>query len=602
MITTRLHDPTAWHDLTPNSRSDTGPLAEAEIPDAGSREIETADLAEIIAFLDELAAETSVAFELSQPDPFFRMTTHLVRQHLEGKPVTATSLAAASGLAYATAKRRVAELLASGLIEQRPRTRTGKSFSLHPSDTLIHDWATYAGRVRRLGERVFGRSGADHAGRDYFFGGSYIESRSIEPPRALAEPLRLSGGLRFLMHGDPTFMAMNAVKRQFEQVLGCDIQQRAFSIDRLHEEALRNAERKSSRYDIVAVNLPRIGEFAQKHVLQPLDGLLDPGEIDAADFHPAGWRGAHYGGRLFGVPLQTTPELLFYRKDLLAEAGLSPPRTVEETLRVARALHEPARRRYGMAWNAARGTPLRHTFLFACASFGRPILDLRPVAGGFDAETLDAETMRPMIDTPQARDAAEYLRALLACSPPGILSMAWYERIRTYGSGQAAMVCSYTQHSPFFELDPSSPAHGKTGYLPLPAGPEGVPIAPVGGYVLGIPANLPAERVAAAAKAITVFASPQAQKLYIQNGSRTTPRYSVGADPDVRRLSEIFDIVDGIAWRDELQFWPRPPAPTISAITTICGEELHDMLRGVKSVAAALHDAQNRADALTREA
>jgi multiple sugar transport system substrate-binding protein len=558
----------------------------------------SADLAEVLAFLDVWATETAVAFELSQPDPFFRMSTHLIRQHLDGKQVTATSLAAASGVPYGTAKRRIAEMQEAGLIEQRPRTATGKSFSLHPSETLIHDWTAYAGRIRRVAEEVFGQAAPATTGRDYYFGGSYIATRGIEPPAALSEPLRLSGGLRFLIHGDPTFMAMNAVKRQFDQVLGCEIQPRAFSIDRLREEALKNGARKVSRYDIVAVNLPWIGEFAVKGVLQPLDPLLDADEIDVADFHPAGWRAAHYGGRLYGVPLQTTPELLFYRKDLLAEAGLVPPRTIEETLRVAKAMHDPVRRRYGIAWNAARGTALGHTFLFACAAFGRPILDLAPIAGGFDAEALEGGALRPTIDTPQGRDAAEYLRALLDVSPPGILSMAWYERIRAYSSGQAAMVYAYTQHSPYFELDPSSPAHGQTGYLPQPPGPEGAPIAPVGGYALGIPANLPEARVAAAAKAITVFASPQAQKLYIQNGSRTTPRYSVGADPDVRRLSDIFDVVDGIAWRDELQFWPRPPVPSITAITNICGEELHDMLRGMKTVAAALSDAQNRADAL----
>ena len=566
------------------------------------REAVSGDLAEVVAFLEELTAETAASFDLTRSDPYLRMSIHLIRQHLDGKLVTATSLAAASGAPYATAKRRIAEMLDGGLIEQRPRTETGKSFSLHPSDSLIHDWAAYLSRVRRLGERAFGRKGQAPESQDYYYGGSYLEARKIEPPRVLAEPLRLSGGLRFLIHGDPTFMAMNAVKRQFEQILGCEINQRAFSIDRLYEEALKNATRKVSRYDIVAVNLPWIGEFAENGGLRPLDEILDLDEIDMADFHPAGWRGAHYGGRAYGVPLQTTPELLFYRKDLLAQAGLSPPRNADDLLRIASALHDPIRRRYGIAWNAARGTALGHSFLFACAAFGRPVLNLAPMVGGYDAESLSGDALRPTIDVPEARDAAEYLRALLDVSPPGILSMTWYERIRAYSSGEAAMAFSYTQHAPYFDLDSASPAHGQTGYLPLPAGPRGAPIAPVGGYALGIPANLPEARVEAAAKAISVFASPEAQKLYIQNGSRTTPRYSVGADPDVRRLSDIFDAVDGMAWRDELQFWPRPPAPAITEITTICGEELHDMLRGVKTVAAALSDAQKRADALTRVA
>jgi len=49
-----------------------------------------------------------------------------------------------------------------------------------------------------------------------------------------------------------------------------------------------------------------------------------------------------------------------------------------------------------------------------------------------------------------------------------------------------------------------------------------------------------------------------------------------------------------------VQFWPRPPAPEIAEIINICGEEMHDMARGVKSLKVALSDAQNRADRLMR--
>ena len=69
--------------------------------------------------------------------------------------------------------------------------------------------------------------------------------------------------------------------------------------------------------------------------------------------------------------------------------------------------------------------------------------------------------------------------------------MSWYERIRPYAAGRIAMAYGYTLLAPYFELDAASPANGQTGYLPHPAGPGATPIAPVGGYVLGIPANLP---------------------------------------------------------------------------------------------------------------
>ena len=142
-----------------------------------------------------------------------------------------------------------------------------------------------------------------------------------------------------------------------------------------------------------------------------------------------------------------------------------------------------------------------------------------------------------MFDSPQALAAAEYLMELMRFSPPDILSMSWYERVRPYAAGKVAMAYGYTLLAPYFELDDTCPAHGNTGYLPHPHGPKGAPIAPVGGYVLCVPSNLAADRVQDTVEALCVFTSPGAQKLYVQNGSRTSPRYSVGADPEVRRLS-----------------------------------------------------------------
>jgi multiple sugar transport system substrate-binding protein len=534
------------------------------------------------------------------PDPYLKMATFLIRNQLEAKSVTPTSLTGAAGVPYATAVRRLNEMIDAGLIEQRPRTKTGKSFTLHASEALIDAWVQLGDRLRRLATTTFADTGPDARTRDYYYGGFYMATQSIHPPQVLHEPLTLAGGIRILVHGDPTFMVMETLKRQFEQVVGTKIHQRAFSIDRLHEEALNNAQRKTSRYDIIAVDLPWIGEFVKKGILLPLDEVMDVDRLDPADFHTAGWRAAHWGGRPYGVPSQTTPELLFYRRDLFAEADLEPPRTTDALLEAARAFHDPGQGRYGIAWNGARGTALGHTFIMTCADFGQPILDLPEIAGGFDADHLDRRNLRPTIDSEGGLRAAEYLMELAQYSPPDILSMSWYERIRPYAAGRIAMAYGYTLLAPYFELDPSSPAYGQTGYLPHPSGPNGAPIAPVGGYVLGIPTNLPKERRADAAEALIVFTSAEAQKLYVENGSRTSPRYSVGADPEVRRLSPIFEAVDGMSWRDELQFWPRPPVPQISEIIKVCGEEFHDMLRGIATPREALKKAQARAEAVMK--
>lgn len=556
------------------------------------------ELRSVTDYILQLSEELETAFDLAAPNPYVNMAAHLVSHHVEGRPVTASSLVAASGVPYATGMRKLKEMRDRGLIEQRPRTRTGKSFSLHPSITLLKQFDRLADRIRRLSVEHFGAATVHDEASDFYFGESYMEGRAIAPPQVLPEPLALPGGFRGLVHADPTFMVMKDLKRQFEQILGTEIHQRAFSIDRLRTEILRNAERRHSRYDLIALDLPWLGELVSRGVLLPLDEVMDIDRLDPHDFHTAGWESVHWAGRTYGVPAQTTPELLFYRADLLAEAGIAPPATTDALLDAARRLHRPGRGRYGIAWNAARGTALGHTFMMACADFGQPILSMERIAGRFDASTLHRGGWEVLIDTPLGHDAAEYLRALLDVSPPNILSMSWYERVRPYAAGEVAMAYGYTLLAPYFELDESSPAHGQTGYLPHPAGPQGRPIAPVGGYMLGIPANLSPERRTAAVEALIAFTSPEAQKLYIQNGSRTSPRYSVGSDPEVRRLSPIFESVDAMSWRDELQYWPRPPVPQISQIIAICGEEIHEMLRGLVPPKAALARAQARADAL----
>ncbi len=564
---------------------------------AGTSRSVLADLEAVIAFLDELSIEIDGTIVPTAPNPYLNMSLYLLRSHAEGRVVTASSMASAARVPYATATRKLAEMQKAGLIVQRPRSKTGKSFSLHPSDSLIETWLHLADRIRRLATSKFAVAAPDSETSDYYYGGSYQAGQSlIRPPRVLASPLKLAGGLRILVHADPTFMVMDNLKRQFEQLVGTKINQRAFSIDRLREEALRNASRTTSQYDLIAVDLPWIGEFVEKGVLRPLGSVLDIERLDPSDFHTAGWRAAHWNGVPYGVPSQTTPELMFYRKDWFADAGLEPPTTTDAVLRAAAALHDPARRRYGVAWNAARGTALGHTFMMTCADFGQPIIKLPEIAGGYDAGNLSRTRIEPTIDTPKALEAAEYLMALLEFSPPDILSMSWYERMRPYAAGKVAMAYGYTLLAPYFELDPSSPAYEKTGYMPHPAGPQGSPVAPVGGYVLGIPANLADDRIPDAVEALIAFTSPEAQKLYVQNGSRTVPRYSVGTDPEVRRLSPIFEAVEEMAWRDELQFWPRPPSPQISDIIQICGHEFHDMLRGLTTPRDALARAQARAE------
>ena len=90
----------------------------------------------------------------------------------------------------------------------------------------------------------------------------------------------------------------------------------------------------------------------EKGVIRPLDDVMDVARLDPADFHTAGWRAAHWGGRPYGVPSQTTPELMFYRKDWFANEGLEPPATTDAVIAAAR--HCTTRSAGATAWRGTR--------------------------------------------------------------------------------------------------------------------------------------------------------------------------------------------------------------------------------------------------------
>ena len=265
---------------------------------------------------------------------------------------TSSSLVWASGMSYGTAKRALANIEERGLIVRRPKTATGKSFSLHPSPKLIQEWQEFTRRTRSLiGGLVEPIGGSVSRHGEYYYGASYAGSNTLTPLSVFNAKLPIRGELKLLVHADPTFMAMHALKKQLETIFGVRIWSRALSIDRLREEILNNSKARVSRYDIIACDLPWFGEMAEAGRFLPVDSFITASQLDLADFHSVALVSTRFHGKQYGIPVQTTPELLVCRRDLLEEKGLKPPRTITDTIATAKALHDPFKGVAGIAWN-----------------------------------------------------------------------------------------------------------------------------------------------------------------------------------------------------------------------------------------------------------
>ncbi|MBN9271965.1 MAG: sugar ABC transporter substrate-binding protein, partial [Mesorhizobium sp.] len=87
------------------------------------------ELLRILDYLDKMAKLNSGRAALADIDARWNIVAYTIRRHLQGKPLTITSLAAASGLPYGTAMRRIEGMVTEGLLMKRPRSKSGKSFS-----------------------------------------------------------------------------------------------------------------------------------------------------------------------------------------------------------------------------------------------------------------------------------------------------------------------------------------------------------------------------------------------------------------------------------------------------------------------------------------
>lgn len=558
------------------------------------------ELLRVIDFMEKVRAPFLKRIPGATDDPYWNIVVSLVREHVLGRMVTVSSLAQMSGAPYATALRRINALIDNGLIVTRAKSPTSTKFALLPSEELLAAFIEQATDVKVLVAQTIGlRPGVESEG-EYYFGGS-AGSRLIPPLRLVERRRNEDWDVRFLLHNDNYFVSMQNMWTDMRNNLASRSDFELQPLPLLHTRALENARSADPVFDVVSLNMPWLGEFAEAGLLRPLDDFISRGNIQALDFHPSVWSTGTWNGRQYGIPIYCTAEALLARRDLFEAAGLAYPKRFADVLEAGRALHRPGKGLYGISWNGARGMPVASTFMFLMGCCGKPIIGAAGRAESFSpqAGTDVAETVN--IDTPSGAAVLDYLHHLIEISPPGVLEADWNAALRTFLTGAAAMSYCWTMRAARCEYDLQSAVKRKVEYLPQPAGPNGQQVTPLGGFVLTLPASLSPDRAALAFEAIEWMASREAMKEHVKNGYPVSPRFSVSADPEAAATSPIVRFVDKLARRDMLHSWQRPPIPAYRAIEETIGEHVHRALCGEIADKAALGLIQETVERLLRQ-
>jgi len=554
------------------------------------------ELLSILELANKIRTPTGRWSKVVQPDPIWNMMIYLVRRYFVGRLVTPSSLARAANVPYATAVRRIQEMQAEGLIGRRPSVGGQGTFSIYPTEELLNRVLAYAEEAKASIARSLGHD--PKYGQPFYLGASHLSASIIPAPSAPKIRAKFDRPLELALYDDLAFTFPQVLGDKISKLLGGKVNFRMFPPDELRTQILSNARSSNSAFDIVAFN--------DLGALVALDELIEEAKINRADFHPAEWEGALTPEHQYGLPLQTNQEILFCRQDFFDQAGFELPSTTEQLLAAARAMHNPQKDVYGVAWTGRAKTPVGQAFLQFLADFDQPLLNLRAVPGGYDATHLKGDEFRPLVESRKSRMTAEFMMQLIECSHPNVLDMSWPEPATLFGAGKVAMAYEWANRASRFEFSKASPARANACYLPHPVGVSGGRrlrhnnVSPIGGFALGIPANTDPKRRSLAWHVLQWLASPEVIKLLFMRTGIVPSRFSVAADPGVRRGSRVIAAVDEMARLGQLRLWPRPPVKEYSKIVEILGEDIHAMLRKDQSVKAALSNAQARIDALMR--
>ena len=192
--------------------------------------------------------------------------------------------------------------------------------------------------------------------------------------------------------------------------------------------------------------------------MMAMNGLVDlTARINAwknkANYPADRWQGATLNGKIYGVPAFTFVDWGYYRKDWFDQAGLVPPKTLDDFVTVAKKLTDPSKNRYGFGM---RGGPGGFAY----------IIDL-----------IESFGSKFVVDGKNAMDKGKTLAAIKWYSelvtvhkvvPPSVTNDGFRQIMEGFKTGQTAMTWhhtgSLTELVRFFK-------NGEFGSYAKPAGP-----------------------------------------------------------------------------------------------------------------------------------
>ena len=348
------------------------------------------------------------------------------------------------------------------------------------------------------------------------------------------------------------------------------------SADETHAQMttdLRGGDR--SRFDVLNIDVNWTSEFAAAGWIRP----LPPGRFPLKSFLPPVVNTATYGGRLYAVPYVTNAGLLLYRKDVLAEAGVEPPRTWAELEHDARTIAP----RYGLDGYAGQFLPYEGLTVNAAEAVYS--------AGG---TILGDEGTRVTVDSAAARKGIGFLARGVreGWIPKAALTWKEEESKQAFQDGRLLFLRNWPYAYAVASAKGSRVA-GKIGAVPLP-GPDGPGTSVLGGSNLAV--NSHARHPDSAARLIAYLTSAQVQRQVLVRGALPPVRAALYQDPALIRQFPYLPTLRTAV----LTAAPRPKSAHYDQVSLVVQAVVYGALTGRETPEQAVRRLARELDAIAR--
>lgn len=291
-------------------------------------------------------------------------------------------------------------------------------------------------------------------------------------------------------------------------------------------------------------------------------------ESERNKFLPGPIESNTYDGTIYGVPWFTDAGLLYYRRDLLEEAGLdpeSPPQTWEELKQ--------------QAVDVAEATGTQNGFVFQGANYEGCVVNGVEYIGSHGGSILDPnDSSKVTIDSPEAIAGLTTMASMVAdgASPQAVANFTETESQEAFLQGNAVFIRIWPYlYGLLGDPETSTIRPEQVGVAPLPAGEGGESVAGLGGWNFYLNAN--SQNQDAAYEFVRFASAPEQQKFRALEG---------GFLPTLQALYEDQEILDAVpviqqAGAGVLESTvPRPISPYYSDMSLRLAEQFNGVVKG----------------------